>query len=319
MKEYLIKRIYGGVVFALAVFGTTILAVAISGTITTWTTGQVLKSSDLNTTIASLKTAIEGIPNWTKAANGNDAYYTAGNVRISGTGLNPGPSTSAMLEINGGALGLVGGSTTYLQFYSSYASANYRIWRMENGGGTSTLSFTRYNDDGITPSLGTSQFSIAGDTGYVGIGKSNPAYPLQVGTSASNGNGAYVTTGGVWTNGSSKSSKKNIVDLSSKEAIDALVKLEPKIYNYKNDENETYVGFLAEDVPELVATKDRKHLSPMDIVAVTVKVVQEQEKKIDSLKAENKKLRETVETHGRASLRLEDRLRAIENMQMARK
>ena len=45
--------------FAIGFFGTTILAVAISGTITSWTTGQVLKSSDLNTTITSLKTAMK--------------------------------------------------------------------------------------------------------------------------------------------------------------------------------------------------------------------------------------------------------------------
>jgi len=38
------------------------------------------------------------------------------------------------------------------------------------------------------------------------------------------------------------------------------------------------VGFIAEDVPALVATKDRKRLSPMDIVAVITRVVQEQQK-----------------------------------------
>ena len=63
MREYLTRKIYGGVVFALAIFSTTILAVAISGTIKTWTTGEVLKSADLNTTIASLQTAIQNIPN----------------------------------------------------------------------------------------------------------------------------------------------------------------------------------------------------------------------------------------------------------------
>jgi hypothetical protein len=36
-------------------------------------------------------------------------------------------------------------------------------------------------------------------------------------------------------------------------------------------------------VPSLVATKDRKGLSPMDIVAVLTKVVQEQQKTIDEL------------------------------------
>ena len=95
MREYLTRKIYGGVVFALAIFGTTILAVSISGTIKTWTTGEVLKSADLNTTIASLQTAIQNIPNWTKAANGTDAYYTAGNVGI-GTS-----SPQTKLEVNG--------------------------------------------------------------------------------------------------------------------------------------------------------------------------------------------------------------------------
>lgn len=37
------------------------------------------------------------------------------------------------------------------------------------------------------------------------------------------------------------------------------------------------MGFIAEDVPDLVATPNRKSLSPMDIVAVLTKVVQEQQ------------------------------------------
>jgi len=38
-------------------------------------------------------------------------------------------------------------------------------------------------------------------------------------------------------------------------------------------------------VPNLVATKDRKGISPMDIVAVLTKVVQSQQKEIEYLKA----------------------------------
>ena len=38
------------------------------------------------------------------------------------------------------------------------------------------------------------------------------------------------------------------------------------------------MGFIAEDAPELVASKDRKGMSSMDVVAVLTKVVQEQQK-----------------------------------------
>ena len=38
------------------------------------------------------------------------------------------------------------------------------------------------------------------------------------------------------------------------------------------------IGFIAEDVPDLVAMKDRKNLSAMDMVAVLTKVLQEQQK-----------------------------------------
>ena len=57
-----------------------------------------------------------------------------------------------------------------------------------------------------------------------------------------------------------------VADPSSYRA--ALAQLEPVQFNYRSDDSETYVGFIAEDVPELVANKDRSSLSPMDIVAV---------------------------------------------------
>ena len=95
--------------------------------------------------------------------------------------------------------------------------------------------------------------------------------------------GASLTQGGVWLNASSRDYKENISELSTKEAIETLRELSPVKYNYKVDKEENHVGFIAEDVPDLVATKDRKGLSPMDIVAVLTKVVQEQRKTIDDL------------------------------------
>jgi len=96
---------------------------------------------------------------------------------------------------------------------------------------------------------------------------------------------AHVTAGGVWTDASSRQYKENISNLTQEEAISALEEAKSVKFNYKVTKDEEYVGFIAEDVPDLVATKDRQSLSPMDIVAVLTKVLQEQQKKIAKLEA----------------------------------
>ena len=95
--------------------------------------------------------------------------------------------------------------------------------------------------------------------------------------------GASCTSGGVWTNASSRDLKDNIQDLSADFALAALDELNPVTFTYKADASESHVGFIAEDVPEIVATKDRKGMSPMDVVALLTKVVQEQQKTIGQL------------------------------------
>jgi hypothetical protein len=92
---------------------------------------------------------------------------------------------------------------------------------------------------------------------------------------------AYLSSGGVWVNASSRELKENIKELSSEKAMEALSGLNPVTFNYKADSEEKHVGFIAEDVPDLVATKDRKGLSPMDIVAVLTKVVQEERQTLE--------------------------------------
>ncbi len=96
--------------------------------------------------------------------------------------------------------------------------------------------------------------------------------------------GGYLSAGGTWTNASSRDYKENISELSTQQALNSFNQLTPVTYNYKVDSEEDCVGFIAEDVPDLVSTRDRKGLSPMDIVAVLTKVVQNQQHEIDLLK-----------------------------------
>jgi hypothetical protein len=140
---------------------------------------------------------------------------------------------------------------------------------------------------------GTMQFRTAGITrvflannGNLGIGTTSPGFPLHMAS------GAHVTAGGVWTNASSRSLKENISSLSESDALTTLQQLVPVKYNYRNEQDEDYLGFIAEDVPELVAMKDRKSLSPMDMVALLTRVVQTQQQAISKMQEQIKQLQQ---------------------------
>ncbi len=64
--------------------------------------------------------------------------------------------------------------------------------------------------------------------------------------------------------------------------------LKPIKYNYKEDKEEQYLGFIAEDVPELVAMNERNGLHTMDVVTILTKVVQNQQEEVKTLKEQQK-------------------------------
>jgi hypothetical protein len=114
-----------------------------------------------------------------------------------------------------------------------------------------------------------------------------PTHKLEVGVGPTGG--AYCD-GDVWTDGSSREYKENIEELTSEEAQRTFEQLEPVKFNYKQNKEEQYLGFIAEDVPDLVAMNDRKGLNPMDLVAMLTKVVQDQQKAILELQKKISKL-----------------------------
>ena len=139
---------------------------------------------------------------------------------------------------------------------------------------------------------------IVKNNGYIGVNKATPTdltYAMQFG----NANNAYLSSGGVWTNGSSRDYKENIGDLSSKTAQQALDQLNPVTFNYKVSP-QTNAGFIAEDVPEVVAMKGRKSLSSMDIIAVLTKTAQDQEAEIKDQAREIEEIQQSIERLKRA-------------------
>jgi Chaperone of endosialidase len=114
--------------------------------------------------------------------------------------------------------------------------------------------------------------------------------------------GGGVYNGANFLDASSRERKQDIEPLAEKAAMEVLAGLEPVTFAYRDAPGDPRVGFIAEDVPELVARPGRTTLSALDIVAVLTKVVQEQQRVMEQQQKE----------HQQAIAELTARIRALE-------
>jgi hypothetical protein len=224
-----------------------------------------------------------------------------------------------ILRVSGGVPIMQNAGTAGFDFKNTGASFGASI-SVGTGGNPNLyanwLATTNAKDDtskvswGLRLDLANDRFRVV----RVPVGSSSFTGILEV-----NGNGSFtsitgatLTAGGTWTDSSSREYKENIAALSAQEAIHTLAGLNPVKYNYKVDQDEKHVGFIAEDVPELVAMKDRKGLSPMDIVAVLTKVVQEKSQIVERQENMIVEVTEKLNQTTRALEAMEKRLLALE-------
>ena len=94
----------------------------------------------------------------------------------------------------------------------------------------------------------------------------------------------YCQVHGILHNESSKELMvpKSITDLSVDEALNTIKDLKTKKFKYITDKDKMYIGFIAEEVPDLVKT-DKTSLSVMNIISVLTSVVQSQQDEINKL------------------------------------
>ena len=86
---------------------------------------------------------------------------------------------------------------------------------------------------------------------------------------------------------SSAALKDNVEPLVTDAAVTALSVLEPVSFQYVDDPRGTRrLGFVAEDVPEIIAEPTRDRIRTMDVVALLTAVVREQQRTIRSLVAD---------------------------------
>ena len=117
---------------------------------------------------------------------------------------------------------------------------------------------------------------------------------------------------------STRTAKHDISILESTPAANALQGLTPVQFAYNDDFSERkHVGFIAEDVPDLVANPDRKSVPIMDVVAVITKVVKDQQQTIETQKQSIQDQKAMIDQQSKSIESLMERLNALERQVQA--
>ena len=198
----------------------------------------------------------------------------------------------------------VGTYSAVLCGYQNYAQASYSV----NLGGNQNIIFSSADFslafgsfvnvaqpyrvvffDGAT----SGRFGLNRDWNNGGI-----SYPIHVGTSASNGNGAYLTGGGTWTNGSSRTFKENGRPFEGQQLLEKISTLPVETWQYK-DSDEQHIGPYAEDfvgafdvgtVRDADGQRENKYLAASDVAGVALAGIQALLDKVEQLEARIAKL-----------------------------
>jgi len=174
----------------------------------------------------------------------------------------------------GGANTIIGSYAGYANIGSNNVFIGYKAGYNEAGSHKLYVENTELADPLI---YGEFDNNIVKINGNLGVGNYPGTHRIEV------AGGAYCN-GSTWVNASSRELKENILSLDAEDSLAALNELEPVKFNYKADKDDPQLGFIAEDVPDLVATKYRKGMNTMDVVALLTKIVQEQQKTISQIK-----------------------------------
>ncbi len=161
-------------------------------------------------------------------------------------------------------------------------------------------------------STGYGGYFIGGYGVYIsprlGVQRTTPSYPIHVGTSSGNGNGAHVTGGGTWTNGSSRTFKENFQEVNPNMILEALSKLDISKWQYLDSDEGTHLGPVAEEFHEAFGLgHDEKYISTTDADGVALTAIQalyEKIKILEQTKQDQEKLLNQLTADTRIARRL---------------
>ncbi|MDA9563776.1 tail fiber domain-containing protein, partial [Flavobacteriales bacterium] len=181
--------------------------------------------------------------------------------------MNTGSSNTYLGHNAGGSIGLGQTTGSNCTFIGAHAGLS----------GTNNTNATAIGYRAVQPPSNTMTF---GNTSVIGWGfgvAPAAANAIQVGTNGTNGNGARLTIGGVWTNASDRNKKENITEIRGEEIINKLEQLSITRWNYIGESPSiTHIGPMAQDFSRLFDVgDDNKSISTIDPSGIALVAVKE--------------------------------------------
>jgi len=158
-----------------------------------------------------------------------------------------------------------------------------------SGGGAIT-NLNNTTSVGSNAVVSTSNTMVFGDQNVdrwaFGISTTSLQHALEVGVNAGDGNGAYLTQGGTWTNTSSLSKKEDFSEINSIDLIQKIKTLRIQKWKYINTE-EYHIGPVSEDFYNLFGLgTDDKGISTVDPAGISLAAIKELIKETESMRKE---------------------------------
>jgi hypothetical protein len=207
----------------------------------------------------------------------------------------------------------VGGASILLHQYAPGApTAPWNSFVMVSSATSSGVGAFEIRDLGSAVSGGGALRMRINDAGFVGLNTGSAAYPLQVGTAGntSTGNGAYVTTGGVWADASSRTFKTNFEDVDPHDILERLAALPIATWEYKDSDEGRHMGPVAEDFHEAFRLGDNeRYISGTDARGVSMAAIQALYELVREQQAVIDAQRGVIEDYGDRLATLEARMR----------
>jgi trimeric autotransporter adhesin len=193
------------------------------------------------------------------------------NAQVDQTGcIAIGPNAQALSNSNGIAIG-----------YGASASNNNNCMAI---GYNATTTGQDAIAIGNSTSAGQGQTVIGNSSSVItrlNGGANNGSRALVVGTSSSNGNGAYLTVGGTWTNSSDRNLKEDIQHINNDELLKKISNLDVTQWKYKGT-NEYHIGPMAQDFYKAFGLgNDDKHISTIDPSGVALAAIKALNEKVE--------------------------------------